>query len=135
MIHAKCGQRNPVKICEDGGMKSQKPGLNPADYLYYKDKECPLMTFTGMHLIRSHRQTNTNSTNLIPKTHQTNGGSTVILNIKRIMKKIVKASTNLTPHLGPKGVYFTLADSRGDDSATSKPKHQTDSKSSTSNQT
>ena len=51
------------------------------------------------------------------------------------MKKIVKATTNLTPHLGPKGAYFTLAASRGDDLDTLKRKPQTDLKSCTNNQT
>jgi hypothetical protein len=116
-------------------MKSQKPGSNPEDSSSYRDRECPLTTFTGTHLIRSLPPTNSISTNSILKTHQTNGENIIISNIKRTMKNFVKAITNLTPHLGPKGAYFTLADSRGDDSDTSKPKPQTDSKFSTSSQT
>ena len=116
-------------------MKLRKPGSNLADYSYYKDSECPLTTFTDTHLIRLRPPTSSNSTNSIQKTHQKNGENIIISNIKRTMTNFVKAITNLTPHRGPKGAYFTLVDSRGDDSDTSKPKPQTDSKFSTNNQT
>ena len=112
-------------------MKWLKLGSNPVDYSYYKDSECPLMTFTDTHLIKLRPRTTTNSKNSIQKMLQKNGENKLISNIKHIMKRFVQVTPKHINHMqnrGLKDVSCIRDDYLGDGYGISKHKRQIDSR-------